>query len=273
MLILSTGIGYYYQFSNKITEKYIFQNKINYNFDLNTERISAEIEQIYNGNIKFEFLSIQKLFVNLINNPNVTKKKILKFYDEIEPVNEKYKSFDYKIREGEGYFFIEYPFFVPEDIILKKTKYIFNIIQDEIIEHKVEQLNFIKQNLKYNFEDEALSIIDQMKSFSKNFEEKYDKQTLSEIKEILMKILLSKYTVSTNGKGFVSDKTLNKLDQLITDYKNITIAALDENKFKFLQIENNVLPYIIIFPIVSLFILLLILLTIENLKYRNAKNS
>ena len=73
----------------------------------------------------------------------------MKFYDEIEPANEKYKSFDYKIR-GEGYFFIEYPFFVPEDIIL--NKYIFNIIQDEIIEHKVEQLNFIKQNLKYDFE-------------------------------------------------------------------------------------------------------------------------
>ena len=61
--------------------------------------------------------------------------------------------------------------------------------------------------------DEALIIIDQMKSMSKNFEEKFDKQTLSEINEILMKILYLNTQFLITEKD-LSDQTLNKLDQL-----------------------------------------------------------
>ena len=42
------------------------------------------------------------------------------------------------------------------------------------------------------------------------------------------------------------------MDKLIKEYSQIPLAELDENKIKFIEIENNVLPFIIIFPVISI---------------------
>ena len=113
------------------------------------------------------------------------------------------------------------------------------------MEHRVGQLKYVYSNYNNNFENDILDLIEEMKVLSEDYKKKYSDETSSLISNMLLQYFLIQY--SDTNKGIVSKSTINSMDKLIKEYSQITLAELDENKIKFIEIENNVLPFIIIF--------------------------